>query len=195
MILSLNKPQFFGKELSIRDDTAFYRRFTPGTIVHKYFKAQAGKNWKNRPKDIDGNPIWKIGEGVVVGNYKVKLYYNSVYFSANQILGDLKELHKIILPLGLSRFICDPDLLERFAHLECFDSWQEMKEYFKLDEIQVYKGRLILWKNINYKPILQQCACCGKADEIQLLERLKMGRDGKTGIPYPDFWYHGRCAK
>lgn len=200
MIISLNDFRFFVKEMTIREDTPFYRKFTPGTKIQKYFKAQAG-GWKDRPKDIDGKPIYKIGEAVVTGNFWIRIERGCtnklICGDAVHIEGKNNAMKKIFTESiqGDGNLVLIEKNLFKLSKLECFSSWKEMKNYFRLDKIGTFTGRLILFKNIDYKPIMQRCVICQKADEIHLLERLPMGISFEAKVPLPDLYFHWRCAK
>lgn len=126
MILTFSKQQFVDRIISgvkrhtIREDKT--NRWKPGMKIHF---------WKGNPRNVKLNPYF-FATGIVNETLKVNIYpnENNIYFP--------------VLRVSVTKI----ESLNRFAISDGFDSWDEMKTWFKDD----FKGKIIYFKNVEVLP-------------------------------------------
>jgi len=123
MLLTFSKKEFetrIKQEIkihTIREDK--HDRWKQGMKIHF---------WLGNPRNVKSNP-YQFGEGICELVLPIHIYPNENRF----IIGDQGEFKAI-------------GSLNELAENDGFDSWEDMKQWFKTD----FHGKIIYWKNCQW---------------------------------------------
>lgn len=167
------------KNNTIRE-SKFWNKLKRGDPVHIFHRLRVAK--KHKPKDYQGNIIHRLtppdSPAICIGNLPITIKKNGEYEFIHIHQKDdgvfpylCSEDTKLANDRYGALFIDDLFRLDRFAKMDGFDSWSEMRKFF-LNDRERFDGRLIMWKPLNMEPILQYCYTCGRVRPIHLMEQI-----------------------